>query len=104
MPRGERVVLRSTVPAGADLLDRTVREPEVALRRPPPEDHARVLAVLVEGEAAGAIRFGEETAPEFRHAAPTSSRRSGDTGRARAPAPCAPWPGGWWTSAATTGR
>ncbi|MES9503275.1 MULTISPECIES: aminoglycoside 6'-N-acetyltransferase [Streptomyces] len=66
--RGERVLLRSTVPADTPVLDAIVRELEVALWWPPPEDYAAMLAVVVDGEVIGAIQFSEETDPEFRHA------------------------------------
>ncbi|WP_436738780.1 aminoglycoside 6'-N-acetyltransferase [Streptomyces sp. BBFR102] len=66
--RGERVVLRPTVPADTDRLDAIVREPEVARWWSPPEEYASMLAVVVEGEVIGAIQFNEETDPEFRHA------------------------------------
>ncbi len=66
--RGERVLLRSTVPADTPVLDAIVREPEVARWWPPPEAYAAMLAVVVDGEVIGAIQFSEESDPEFRHA------------------------------------
>ncbi|SCD99385.1 aminoglycoside 6'-N-acetyltransferase [Streptomyces sp. TverLS-915] len=66
--RGEKVVLRPTVEGDAEILGRIVREPEVAAWWSPPKDYGRMLAVLAGGEVVGAIRFHEETDPEFRHA------------------------------------
>ncbi|MFE0103396.1 aminoglycoside 6'-N-acetyltransferase [Streptomyces sp. NPDC059009] len=66
--RGDKVVLRSATSGDSEVLDRIVREPEVAAWWSPPEDYEDMLAVVAEGEVVGAIQFEEETDPEFRHA------------------------------------
>ncbi|MFJ8200991.1 aminoglycoside 6'-N-acetyltransferase [Streptomyces sp. NPDC096152] len=66
--RGERVVLRSVTDGDGEILDRIVREPEVAAWWSPPDDCAGMLAVVLEGEVIGAVQFEEEIDPEFRHA------------------------------------
>lgn len=65
---GDKVVLRSAAPGDGEVLDRIVREPEVAAWWSPPESYERMLAVVVEGEVVGAIQFHEETKAEYRHA------------------------------------
>lgn len=65
---GDRVVLRPVTDDDARLLERIVREPEVAAWWSPPDSYAGMLAVLHEGEVIGAVQFEEETDPEFRHA------------------------------------
>ncbi|MGW0765233.1 aminoglycoside 6'-N-acetyltransferase [Streptomyces sp. NPDC002676] len=66
--RGDEVVLRSVAGGEGEILDRIVREPEVAAWWSPPEDYEGMLAVVFEGEVIGAVQFEEETDPEFRHA------------------------------------
>ncbi|MGW1198775.1 aminoglycoside 6'-N-acetyltransferase [Streptomyces sp. NPDC002536] len=66
--RGDKVVLRSATSGDGEVLDRIVREPEVAAWWSPPEDYEGMLAIVVESEVVGAIQFSEETDPEFRHA------------------------------------
>ncbi|WKX68687.1 aminoglycoside 6'-N-acetyltransferase [Streptomyces sp. XD-27] len=65
---GNEVVLRSVTDGDAEILDRIVREPEVAAWWSPPEDYEDMLAVVFGGEVIGAVQFDEETDPEFRHA------------------------------------
>ncbi|MGI5341699.1 aminoglycoside 6'-N-acetyltransferase [Streptomyces sp. CA-181903] len=69
--RGERVVLRPAGNGDAVILDRIVREPAVARWWSPPDDYTDMLAVTLGtpgGEVVGAIRYDEETDPEFRSA------------------------------------
>ncbi|MFG2693417.1 aminoglycoside 6'-N-acetyltransferase [Kitasatospora sp. NPDC048407] len=66
--RGGKVVLRSVAVGDEEVLDRIVREPEVAAWWSPPDDFAGMLAVVLDGEVIGAIQFAEETDPEYRHA------------------------------------
>ncbi|MFJ8441539.1 aminoglycoside 6'-N-acetyltransferase [Kitasatospora griseola] len=66
--RGAEVVLRPVAVGEEEVLDRIVREPEVAAWWSPPEDFGRMLAVVLHGELIGAIQYQEETDPEFRHA------------------------------------
>ncbi|WP_306332805.1 aminoglycoside 6'-N-acetyltransferase [Streptomyces sp. KL118A] len=65
---GDKVVLRPVAGGEDEVLDRIVREPEVAAWWSPPDDYEGMLAVLFEGEVIGAVQFEEETDPEFRHA------------------------------------
>ncbi|MFF3753132.1 aminoglycoside 6'-N-acetyltransferase [Streptomyces sp. NPDC002018] len=66
--RGDRVVLRTMTEGDSEVLDRIVREPEVAAWWPPPDDYEDMLAVVLAGEVIGAVQFDEETDPEFRRA------------------------------------
>ncbi|MFI0786603.1 aminoglycoside 6'-N-acetyltransferase [Streptomyces lydicus] len=66
--RGERVVLRPVAEGDPEILDRIVREPEVAAWWSPPDDYAGKLAVTLGGDVIGAVQFDEETDPEFRRA------------------------------------
>ncbi|MGW5115808.1 aminoglycoside 6'-N-acetyltransferase [Streptomyces noursei] len=66
--RGDDVVLRPVADGEGEVLDRIVREPEVAAWWSPPEDFAGMLAIVFGGEVVGAIQFYEETDPEFHHA------------------------------------
>ncbi|MFJ1793035.1 aminoglycoside 6'-N-acetyltransferase [Kitasatospora griseola] len=66
--RGAEVVLRPVAVGEEEVLDRIVREPEVAAWWSPPDDFGRMLAVVLKGEVIGAIQYQEETDPEFRHA------------------------------------
>ncbi|MFD5559606.1 aminoglycoside 6'-N-acetyltransferase [Kitasatospora griseola] len=66
--RGAEVVLRPVAVGDEEVLDRIVREPEVAAWWSPPDDFQRMLAVVLQGEVIGAIQYQEETDPEFRHA------------------------------------
>ncbi|MFJ8310959.1 MULTISPECIES: aminoglycoside 6'-N-acetyltransferase [unclassified Streptomyces] len=65
---GDRVVLRSVTDGDTEVLERVVREPEVAAWWSPPGGYEGMLAVVFEGEVIGAVQFEEETDPEFRHA------------------------------------
>lgn len=65
---GDRVVLRPVADGDAEVLDRIVREPEVAAWWPPPDDYEGMLAVVFEGVVIGAVQFDEETDLEYRHA------------------------------------
>ncbi|MFF4603438.1 aminoglycoside 6'-N-acetyltransferase [Streptomyces sp. NPDC001339] len=66
--RGEKVVLRPVVAGDGEVLDRIVREPEVAAWWSPPDGFDGMLAVVLGGEVIGAVQFEEETDPEFRRA------------------------------------
>ncbi|WP_310716202.1 aminoglycoside 6'-N-acetyltransferase [Streptomyces lydicus] len=66
--RGDRVVLRPVTEGDPEVLDRIVREPEVAAWWSPPDDYAGMLAVVLGGDVIGAVQFDEETDPEFRRA------------------------------------
>ncbi|UJB39551.1 aminoglycoside 6'-N-acetyltransferase [Streptomyces sp. A1-5] len=66
--RGDDVVLRPVGDGEGEVLDRIVREPEVAAWWSPPEDYEGMLAIVFEGEVIGAVQFEEETDPEFRRA------------------------------------
>ncbi|MFR9798808.1 aminoglycoside 6'-N-acetyltransferase [Streptomyces sp. MS06] len=65
---GEKVVLRPVTETDTAILERIVREAEVAAWWPPPDDYGDMLAVVLEGEVIGAIQFDEETDPEYRRA------------------------------------
>ncbi|WP_328721028.1 aminoglycoside 6'-N-acetyltransferase [Streptomyces sp. NBC_00247] len=66
---GDRVLLRPTADGDAEILDRVVREPEVAAWwSPPPTGYQDKLAIVFDGEVIGAIQYGEETDPQFRRA------------------------------------
>ncbi|WP_405708101.1 MULTISPECIES: aminoglycoside 6'-N-acetyltransferase [unclassified Streptomyces] len=65
---GDKVVLRPVTSGEDAILDRIVREPEVAAWWSPPDDYEGMLAVVCEGEVIGAVQFEEETDPEFRRA------------------------------------
>ncbi len=73
--RGERVVLRPLTLADAPALLAILRDPGVAAwwRRATwdqvNEEGATVFAIIVDGEIAGSIQFGEETDPDYRNAA-----------------------------------
>ncbi|QRX89529.1 aminoglycoside 6'-N-acetyltransferase [Streptomyces noursei] len=66
--RGDDVVLRPVGDGEGEVLDRIVREPEVAAWWSPPEDYEGMLAIVFEGEVIGAVQFEEEADPEFRRA------------------------------------
>jgi hypothetical protein len=66
--RGDKVVLRPVTDGDTEILERVVREPEVAAWWSPPDDYEGMLAAVSEGEVIGAVQFHEETDPEFRHA------------------------------------
>ncbi|KUL54461.1 aminoglycoside 6'-acetyltransferase [Streptomyces sp. NRRL F-4489] len=66
--RGEKVVLRPVAAGEREILDRIVREPEVAAWWSVPEDYEGMLAVVHGNEVIGAVQFSEENDPEFRHA------------------------------------
>ncbi|MFB6855925.1 aminoglycoside 6'-N-acetyltransferase [Streptomyces sp. NPDC056341] len=65
---GDQVVLRRVTEGDTEILERIVREPEVAAWWSPPDDYEAMLAVVFEGQVIGAVQFDEETDPEFRHA------------------------------------
>jgi aminoglycoside 6'-N-acetyltransferase len=73
---GDRVALAALEPAHADALRKIVSTPEVARwwgAQDPDfpladEPEATRFAILVGGEIAGMIQFGEETEPDYRHA------------------------------------
>lgn len=66
--RGNKIVLRPVTDGDTEALDRIVREPEVAVWWPPPDDYAGKLAVLLGGEVIGLVQYAEENDPEFRRA------------------------------------
>ncbi|RLV04449.1 aminoglycoside 6'-N-acetyltransferase [Streptomyces griseocarneus] len=66
--RGDKVVLRPVAVGDREVLERIVREPEVAAWWSPPDSFEGMLAVVFEGEVIGAVQFQEESDPEFRHA------------------------------------
>jgi aminoglycoside 6'-N-acetyltransferase len=77
--RGARVTLRPVRAEDADRLEEILAEPEVSrwwgehdaerVRRELIEDdEAVVYAIEVDGELIGAVQYGEETTPEYRHA------------------------------------
>ncbi|UNO43474.1 aminoglycoside 6'-N-acetyltransferase [Streptomyces sp. MST-110588] len=66
--QGNTVLIRPVRPGEAEILDRIVREPEVAAWWAPPEDYEGMLAVVLDGEAVGAAQYTQEDDPEFRHA------------------------------------
>ncbi|MBO2454986.1 aminoglycoside 6'-N-acetyltransferase [Actinomadura barringtoniae] len=65
---GESVVLRPVEKQDEETLHRIVREPEVAKWWGTPEDFDDMLAIVVDGEVAGAIQYEEEDDPDYRHA------------------------------------
>ncbi|WP_353940323.1 aminoglycoside 6'-N-acetyltransferase [Streptomyces sp. HUAS MG91] len=65
---GDKVVLRPVVEGDAKILDRIVREPEVAAWWSPPDDYEGALAVVYEDEVIGLVQYAEENDPEFRRA------------------------------------
>ncbi|MGW3111341.1 aminoglycoside 6'-N-acetyltransferase [Streptomyces sp. NPDC001091] len=65
---GDRVVLRPVTEDESAVLDRIVREPEVAVWWPPPDTYEGKLAVVLGGAVIGAIQFDEKTDPDYRHA------------------------------------
>jgi len=65
---GNRVVLRPVADGDTEVLDRIVREPEVAAWWPPPDGYEGMLAVVFEGALIGAVQFDEETDAAYRHA------------------------------------
>lgn len=66
--QGNKVVLRPVADGDTEILERVVREPEVAAWWSPPDGYEGMLAVVFEGEVVGAVQFDEETDPEYRHA------------------------------------
>ncbi|GHA06355.1 GNAT family N-acetyltransferase [Streptomyces spiroverticillatus] len=62
------VELRPVTPGDVEILERIVREPEVAAWWSPPDDYTGMLSVVHDGEVVGAVQYDEETDPEFRHA------------------------------------
>lgn len=78
--RGDRILLRPTAPADAADLFRILSTPEVErwwrrwdIARVEAEliggdDETEVLAIVLEDRVVGAIQFGEENDPEYRHA------------------------------------
>lgn len=62
---GDTVVLRAVAAGDYPVLDRIVREPEVARWWSPPGEYAGMLAVVLDGEVIGAARFDEVDDPEF---------------------------------------
>jgi aminoglycoside 6'-N-acetyltransferase len=79
--RGPRVLLRPTRASDAAALERILAEPEVARYWPDfhaervndeliavDDEDAVVFAIEHEGEVIGAIQYGEETDPQYRHA------------------------------------
>ncbi|GHF00155.1 GNAT family N-acetyltransferase [Streptomyces griseoluteus] len=61
-------MLRPVAEDETGVLDRIVREPEVAVWWPPPDTYAGMLAVVLDEAVIGAVQFHEETDPEYRHA------------------------------------
>ncbi|GAA2639986.1 aminoglycoside 6'-N-acetyltransferase [Actinomadura fulvescens] len=66
--RGASVFLRRVEAGDTGVLAEIVREPEVARWWAPPENFDDMLAIVVEGEVAGAIQYDEEDDPDYRHA------------------------------------
>ncbi|MFJ4715983.1 aminoglycoside 6'-N-acetyltransferase [Streptomyces sp. NPDC088785] len=66
--RGNEVVLRPVAEGDTAILDRIVREPEVAAWWSPPDDYEGALAVVHDGEVIGLVQYAEENDPEFRRA------------------------------------
>jgi aminoglycoside 6'-N-acetyltransferase len=73
--RGELVTLRPLEAADRDDLRRIVGTPEVAAwwgpqadEFPDDEPESTRFAIVVDGEVAGLVQYGEETEPDFRHA------------------------------------
>ncbi|MGW1951031.1 aminoglycoside 6'-N-acetyltransferase, partial [Streptomyces sp. NPDC001940] len=58
---GNQVVLRRVTEGDTEILERIVREPEVAAWWSPPDDYEAMLAVVFEGQVIGAVQFDEET-------------------------------------------
>ncbi|MFE6888421.1 aminoglycoside 6'-N-acetyltransferase [Streptomyces sp. NPDC057694] len=65
---GDKVVLRPVTDGDTEILDRVVREPEVAAWWPPPDGYEGKWAVVYAGEVIGMVQFDEEDDPEFRRA------------------------------------
>ncbi len=66
--QGRSVLLRPVEETDVQALARIVREPEVAAWWAPPERFDGMLAIVVDGEVAGAIQYHEEDDPDYRHA------------------------------------
>ncbi|MFR9675386.1 aminoglycoside 6'-N-acetyltransferase [Streptomyces sp. TR02-1] len=66
--RGEAVLPRPVQDGDREILERSVREPEVAARCSPPDDYSGMLAVVHGHEVVGAVQYAEEDDPEYRHA------------------------------------
>ncbi|MER5949440.1 aminoglycoside 6'-N-acetyltransferase [Streptomyces sp. NPDC001904] len=66
--RGNKVVLRPVADGDPEILDRIVREPEVAAWWSPPDDYEDALAVVHQGKVIGLVQYAEESDPEFRRA------------------------------------
>lgn len=66
--RGASVVLRPVEEKDAQVLGEIVREQEVARWWAPPESFDEMLAIVVDGDVAGAIQYDEEDDPDYRHA------------------------------------
>ncbi|KAB2346811.1 aminoglycoside 6'-N-acetyltransferase [Actinomadura rudentiformis] len=66
--RGASVVLRPVEEKDAQALGEIVREPEVARWWAPPESFDEMVAIVVDGNVAGAIQYDEEDDPDYRHA------------------------------------
>ncbi|MEU5883403.1 aminoglycoside 6'-N-acetyltransferase [Spirillospora sp. NPDC047279] len=66
--RGASVVLRPVADADVKALGEIVREPEVARWWSAPENFDGMLAIVVDGEIAGAVQYDEENDPDYRHA------------------------------------
>lgn len=65
---GVSVVLRPVEREDEETLHRIVREPEVSKWWGTPDDFGDMLAIVVDGEVAGAIQYEEENEPDYRHA------------------------------------
>ncbi|MFI0453830.1 aminoglycoside 6'-N-acetyltransferase [Actinomadura sp. 6N118] len=66
--RGASVVLRPVEEKDAQVLGEIVREQAVARWWAPPESFDEMLAIVVDGDVAGAIQYDEEDDPDYRHA------------------------------------
>jgi aminoglycoside 6'-N-acetyltransferase len=73
--RGERITLRPIAPADHEALRAMAAAPEVAAWWGPQDDEfpddepeSTRFTILVGGEVAGLIQYGEEPEPDFRHA------------------------------------
>lgn len=65
---GDKVLLRPVTDGDTDVLERVVREPEVAAWWSLPDGYEDMPAVVLEGEVIGAVEYDEDTNPEYHRA------------------------------------